>query len=88
VGATNTHTGLTINRLDERQSMAAATNIQLLTADEAQFIATFRCLQPDRRNGDLCAADLRVMRRRIDASAPALADVLDMPAAPCAGIDP
>jgi hypothetical protein len=72
VGATNTHTGLTINRLDERQSVAAATNIQLLTADEAQFIATFRRLPPDRPKGDLCAAELRVMCRRIKAAALAL----------------
>jgi hypothetical protein len=52
--------------------MAAATNIQLLTADEAQFVATFRRLALDRPKGDLCAAELRVMRCRIETAMLAL----------------
>ena len=75
MGATNTHTGLTINPLAERQSMAAAINIQRSTADEAQFISTLRFVPPDCHKGDLCAGRLRVIHRRIEAVVSALVDV-------------
>jgi len=66
--------------------MATATNIQLLTADEARFIATLRRPPPDRRMGDPYPAE-PVTRRRIKAVVSALVD-MSKPAALCAGMKP
>jgi hypothetical protein len=68
--------------------MATDIHIQVLTADEAQFIATLRCPPLDRRMGDPYPAEPRVMRRRTKAVVSALVDVPYMPAAPCAGMEP
>jgi hypothetical protein len=70
VEATNTHTGLTINRLDERQSMTAIINIQVLSVNEARFINIFGHLLLDQRRADLRTIELH--------DAPAVSTLMDV----------